>query len=65
MGRYIYHPLTEKRSFRVLYLHAPYKFEGPIQGELREAHLDRHPEYEALSYSWESPIPTEPILCAG
>jgi len=63
-ARYQHRQLQNTDSIRVLHL-LPGAFDDDINVELAEVTLSRSPPYEALSYVWGSPTPTDPISCHG
>ena len=62
--RYQHRRLQSNDSIRVLHL-LPGAFDDAINIELAEVSLLESRSYEALSYVWGSPIPTDPISCLG
>lgn len=54
---FVHKPLSSPRSFRVLELLPSRDFDSTVSCEIREASLDDHVKYEALSYVWGAPTP--------
>ena len=57
--KYTYQRLSKESCFRILTLHAGTGDE-PLRASLQEDDLESHPNYECLSYAWESN--TKPFL---
>lgn len=53
------------RHIRLIRLLPSNKFEADIRCEILRASLNRHPEYEALSYTWGNPKITSPVYLEG
>ncbi|PMD28939.1 HET-domain-containing protein [Hyaloscypha variabilis F] len=62
--RYQHRPLKDHDSTRILHLQ-PGGFADDIHVRLTEIRLSEKPSFEALSYVWGSPTPTDPISCHG
>jgi sulfur relay (sulfurtransferase) DsrC/TusE family protein len=62
--RYQHRPLKDHDSTRILHLQ-PGRFRDDIHVRLAEIRLSEKPSFEALSYVWGSPTPTDPISCHG
>lgn len=54
---FVHKPLSSPRPFRVLELLPSRDFDSTVSCEIREASLDDHVKYEALSYVWGAPTP--------
>jgi hypothetical protein len=63
MQPYVYEPIPEGRSIRVLKLHQkPY---GPIHCSLRVVSINERPTYSTISYTWNDPSLTHVVNCDG
>lgn len=64
MEPYVYEPIPDGRSIRLLKLHhrKPY---GPIHCSLRVISLNEKPTYSTISYTWNDPSPTHVVNCDG
>jgi hypothetical protein len=62
---YEYHPLSTSRSIRVIELLPSRVAKRILAVNLREVSLDENPDFEALSYAWESQTPDQKIVCNG
>lgn len=58
--QYSYAPLSGPRHTRLLILH-PSETESSIVCELVEVDIDEEPAYEALSYTWNNEVPSQPL----
>lgn len=54
---YVHKPLTSSRSFRILELLPSRDLDSTVSCEIREACLNDHVKYEALSYVWGAKKP--------
>lgn len=59
--RYSYPPLSSPRHTRLVMLHSSRTDNYPIDCELVEVNIDYGPIYEALSYTWNNEVPSEPL----
>jgi hypothetical protein len=53
------------RHIRLIRLLPSKDFEADIQCQILRASLNKHPEYEALSYAWGDPKITSPVYLEG
>ncbi|ETS73820.1 hypothetical protein PFICI_14766 [Pestalotiopsis fici W106-1] len=58
---YCYTPLPSGRHTRLILLHSSKTDNDPITCNLVEADMDDPPVYEALSYTWNNEVPSEPL----
>lgn len=62
---YQYYPLSSLTVVRFLRLHPSINQFKDINIDIFEASLEKVPEYEAVSYTWDQQQPTHQIYCAG
>jgi hypothetical protein len=62
---YEYTALTEPHSIRVLELQPSWKRDADLVIRLLEVSIDKPPNFEALSYAWESQELDQRIMCDG
>ncbi|KAH7075155.1 hypothetical protein FB567DRAFT_610726 [Paraphoma chrysanthemicola] len=60
---YVYTPLTQARSIRILELEPSTHSDGPLVCSLSEYTLDDAPEFTALSYAWNADGGSTHVLC--
>ncbi|KAK2022893.1 hypothetical protein LX32DRAFT_572820 [Colletotrichum zoysiae] len=60
-NHYSYSPLSGPRSTRLIILYASKDTKSPLSCKLVEIDIDAPPAYQALSYTWDDEIPSEPM----
>ncbi|WQF81108.1 Putative heterokaryon incompatibility [Colletotrichum destructivum] len=64
-NQYRYSPLSGPRMTRLIRLHHSETKDAPLTCEMAEINVDDHPEYHALSYTWNDETPSVPMTVSA